>query len=181
MEKVVVCLGDSVTWGFPWGPQVSWVEMLSRVVDGEFINQGINGNTTSDMVRRFDQSVLQANPTHVIIMGGVNDVFYGESFDRISWNIREMAEKAQKAHIKVILGLPTVVDDLFWEAPLVRLREWMTSYAREHQMRLIPFHKAFYRLDGTIRSDLLLADGGHPTEEGYRQMFTQIDLSVFED
>ena len=66
----IVCLGDSITWGFPFGPGYSWVRMLDDALEGEFINQGINGNTTSDMLRRFDQSVLKYNPSHVIIMGG---------------------------------------------------------------------------------------------------------------
>ena len=43
----IVCLGDSITYGFPFGPRVSWVAMLDQVLDAEIINQGINGNTTT--------------------------------------------------------------------------------------------------------------------------------------
>ncbi|MGI6435922.1 MAG: SGNH/GDSL hydrolase family protein [Syntrophomonadaceae bacterium] len=176
----IVFLGDSITWGFPWGPSHSWVSKLETVLKAEVINQGINGNTTSDMLKRFERAVLQYEPTHVVISGGINDVICGESFDRISWNFRDMAAKAQEKGIKVVFGTPTAVDDPFWEIPLVRLREWMTNYAREHHIALIPFHEAFYGEEGKIRTELLLADGGHPAQEGHRLMFKLIDLSIFD-
>lgn len=180
-DKKIVCLGDSITYGFPWGPSVSWVTMLGRALeDAEVINRGINGNTTGDMLRRFDRSVLAHNPTHVIIMGGINDVVVGESFDRITCNIRNMVERALQEKIKVILGLPTAVDEPVWEKLLERLRVWMKDYAAEKNLTVIEFNKAFYDEKGRVRTDLLLADGGHPNTEGYKAMFAQIDLRIFE-
>lgn len=179
-RKKIVFLGDSITWGFPWGPSESWVNRLEQVLDAELINKGMNGNTTGDMLRRFDRAVLNCQPTHVVISGGINDVFCGESFDRITWNIREMAATAQANGIKVILGTPTAVDDPFWEVLLIRIREWMADYARANNIALIPFHQAFYDQDGGVKTELLLLDGGHPDKEGYRQMFEQIDLSIFD-
>ncbi len=176
----IVCLGDSITYGFPFGPQASWVSMLQEALEAEVINQGINGNTTSDMVRRFDRSVLKYNPTHLIIMGGINDVICAESFDRICWNLREMIEKAREAGIKVILGIPTAVDDPGWEKLIARIRRWMKDYAREHHLEVIDFAAAFYDENGQLKSELLLADGGHPDISGYQAMFGQIDLSMFE-
>ena len=69
----IVCLGDSITWGFPFGPQDSWVEMLQRKLQVEIINRGLTA-TPPDMLQRFDRHVLQANPTHLVLMGGINDV-----------------------------------------------------------------------------------------------------------
>jgi len=179
-KKKIVCLGDSITYGFPWGPAVSWVAMLEKALDAEVINKGINGNTTGDMLHRFDRAVSSQNPTHVVIMGGINDVISGESFDRITWNIRSMVERALDSGIKVILGLPTAVDEPSWEKLLERLRTWMKNYAWEKNLAVIEFDKAFYDEKGNVRTDLLLADGGHPDIEGYKAMFAQIDLSIFE-
>ncbi len=175
----IVCLGDSITYGFPWGPQVSWVNMLDEAVAGEVINMGINGNTTSDMARRFDRAVLNHQPTHLILMGGINDVICGESFDRITFNIRTMLEKALQENIKVILGLPTAVDVPEWEKLIQRIRSWIKTLADEKGLDIIEFHRAFYNEKGKVRSELLLADGGHPTVQGYIEMFAQIDLSIF--
>jgi len=175
----VVCLGDSITWGFPFGPEYSWVQMLNDTIAGKFINQGINGNTTSDMLRRFDRAVIPNNPTHVIIMGGINDVFCQESYDRITLNLKTMAEKARNANIKVIMGTPTAVDDPQIEILLGRIRSWIKDYGRENSIDIIDFAAAFFDRSGNVRSELLLADGGHPTRQGYEAIFAQIDLKVF--
>ena len=176
----IVCLGDSITWGFPFGPGYSWVRMLDDALEGEFINQGINGNTTSDMLRRFDQSVLKYNPSHVIIMGGINDVICRESYDRITINLKTIAENAQTEGIKVILGTPTGVDDPEVERLLTRIRSWIKNYASQNDIPVIDFAAAFFDSNGQIRDDLLLADGGHPTKEGYQAIFDQIDFKIFE-
>ena len=176
----VVCLGDSITWGFPFGPEYSWVRMLNDVVAGEFINQGINGNTTTDMLQRFDRAVMRNNPTHVIIMGGINDVFCQESYDRITWNLQAIAEKAREAGIKVIMGTPTAVDDPQIERLLERIRRWIKDYGQKNNIAVIDFAAAFLESGGYVKAELLLPDGGHPTRKGYEAIFDQIDFKVFE-
>jgi acyl-CoA thioesterase-1 len=178
--RKVVCLGDSITWGFPHGTEYSWVRMLDDAIAGEFINQGINGNTTSDMLLRFERSVIKYNPTHVIIMGGINDVMCQESFDRISLNLKTMAEKAGENGIKVIFGTPTAVDDPQIERLLERIRRWIKDYARDNNIAVIDFASVFFNSSGDIRQEFLLADGGHPTVEGYQALFAHIDFNVFE-
>lgn len=175
----IVCLGDSITWGFPFGPQDSWVAMLQKQLQAEIINRGINGNTTSDMLARFDRHVLQAKPTHLILMGGINDVVCQDPFDLIVYNLQTMVEKAMAAGITVILGTPTAVDYPPWERTLQRLREWIHKLAVQLNLTVIDFHRAFYDQEGNLRTDLLLPDGGHPTRSGYQAIFEQIDLSIF--
>jgi len=121
----IVCIGDSITWGFPFGPEYSWVTMLQNALGVEVINKGINGNTTTDMHRRFAKAVLGFDPTHVIIMGGANDILCAESYDRITANLRLMAENAAESGIKVIFGLPAAIDDVYYEELLIRIRNWM--------------------------------------------------------
>ncbi|HWP98303.1 MAG TPA: SGNH/GDSL hydrolase family protein [Syntrophomonadaceae bacterium] len=175
----VVCLGDSITWGFPFGPSYSWVHMLAEATGIEFINRGINGNTTSDMLHRFERDVLNSGPDLVIISGCINDILCGESFDRITWNIKAMVEKAREASLTVVLGMPTAVDSPYLEKLLVRLRQWFKDFSRELGIPLIDFYQAFFSPEGELRQDLLLADGAHPSEKGYQEMFRQIDLNIF--
>lgn len=175
----IVCLGDSITYGFPFGPRLSWTNYLVENTDHEVFNEGINGNTTSDMLRRFNRCVVAHRPTHVVIMGGANDVIWRESYDRIVWNLNEMVELAIKNGIKPILGLPTPIDEPEMERRLARVRDWMVSYSQKYYLKIIDFFSAFFDESGSIIEDYLL-DGAHPTVEGYRAMARAIDLSIFE-
>ncbi len=179
LKMRVVCLGDSITWGWPHGTQYSWVRMLSEAVDADFINQGIPGNTMEDMLERFNRHVVKYNPTHVIIMGGGNDVLQGESRGRITWNIAKMVEMADESGIKVIFGLTPPMDYPPQERMLAALRAWMTEFASSRSIPIIDFVPAFCHPDGRLRENMLLADGAHPTRLGYEEMFKQIDLDIF--
>ncbi|NLJ73085.1 MAG: GDSL family lipase [Syntrophomonadaceae bacterium] len=179
VKPTIVCLGDSTTYGFPFGPLDSWVKILSEELKAEIINKGINGNTTTNMLYRFDNAVLKHKPHYVIITGGINDVVSGESLDRILHNITTMVEKAENHNVIPIIGLPTPVDFKPWEKVLQNLRQLLVEYANERNIALINFAQAFYNTDGTINTKLLLDDGGHPSREGYKQMFKQINLAVF--
>ncbi len=182
MDRIkVVCLGDSITYGWPWGPDVSWTAMLAEQLDGEVINRGIPGNTTTQMLDRFEKAVLKLHPSHVIIMGGLNDVALQDSFDRITWNLRCMAEIARENDIKVVFGQPTVFDEPDLERLVLRIRKWINNYAQEHRIPVIHFDQAFYDENNNILTDLLAADGAHPTKAGYQAMFDCIDLKVLEE
>jgi lysophospholipase L1-like esterase len=174
-----MCLGDSITYGWPWGPEVSWTSMLEKVIDAEVFNRGIPGNTTSQMLDRFDKAVLKTNPTHLIIMGGINDIVWQESFDRIVWNLRTMAEKAVQQNIKVIFGIPTAIDDEYIEKLTQRIRNWIKEYSIQQGIPVIDFDQAFYDQNGNLITDYLSADGAHPTKEGYKAMFARIDTTIF--
>ncbi|MCR4399476.1 MAG: SGNH/GDSL hydrolase family protein [Syntrophomonadaceae bacterium] len=175
----IVCIGDSLTWGFPFGPAVSWVNRIAEETEHEVINRGVNGHTTTDMVRRFPREVLEARPTHVVIMGGTNDVVWRESHDRIVWNLRHMVEEARAAGIRVILGLPIPIDEPEMERRLERVRQWMRAYAAEQGLDLIDFDACMRGPHGEMRQELFL-DGAHPSREGWAAMAEAVDLSVFE-
>ena len=175
----VVCLGDSITWGFPYGPEYSWVSMLTEVLEAEFINEGINGNTTDNMLRRFYRSVTKHEPTHLVILGGANDVMWQESIDRIVHNLQSMVKKAQEDGIKVIMATPTAIDHREVDRRLNRLRAWIKGFAGENDIPVIDFAAAYFDAEGNIRSELLMPDGAHPNKEGYKAMFKMIDQNIF--
>lgn len=180
-KKSIVCLGDSITWGWPHGVQYSWVRMLSEAVDTEFVNQGVPGYTTSDMLSGFNRQVLKYRPAAVVIMGGANDVLQGESRARITYNIEQMVETAENNSIQVIFGLCPPLDYPPMERLLAALRAWMREYARAKDIPVIDFTPAFYDEAGCLRGDTLLPDGAHPTVKGYEEMFKQIDLEIFRE
>jgi len=165
----IICLGDSLTWGYPYGPEVSWVNLLPGLYDLEAVNRGINGNTTGEMLERFDRQVVQKKPQYVIITGGANDVFWRESVDAIIDNYQQMVERAQLAKIKVVVGLTPPVDDPEMEARLKMVRARLLELAQNKQLPVIDFTPPFYEPDGSVNGDLFL-DGAHPTKHGYQLM-----------
>ncbi|MEA1961250.1 MAG: GDSL-type esterase/lipase family protein [Bacillota bacterium] len=178
-QMKIMCLGDSITWGYPHGTKYSWVSMLGELMGLPLINEGVNGDTTGQMLRRFDRSVLAYKPTHLIVMGGINDVFLRVSYDRIIINLTTICKRAEENDIRVILGLPTAVDESEFERMLWRIRKWMREYATEKGYPVIDFCSAFYDESGEVKTDILLPDGGHPTVEGYEAMFRVIDPGIF--
>jgi len=173
----IICLGDSLTWGYPYGTEVSWVNQLPALYGLQAVNRGINGNTTGDMLDRFERHVLVPKPRYVIITGGANDVFWRESIDAIVDNYRQMVQKAESQGIKVIIGLTPAVDEAEMEARLKRVRSGLVELAREKLRQTIDFSPPFYRPDGTVISELFL-DGAHPTREGYQLMSGCLPLEL---
>lgn len=96
---VAVFIGDSITW--QWGR--SGVGHLAFFSANNYVNKGISGNKTSDMLDRFKADVVDLDPHCVVIEGGTNDIAASSSeaiLDRIKW----MAKLAQDADIPVIVG-----------------------------------------------------------------------------
>ncbi|NPV27687.1 MAG: GDSL family lipase [Firmicutes bacterium] len=172
----IVCLGDSITWGFPFGPDYSWVRLVAERSGLTLINQGINGDTTEQMWERFQEDVVALEPSHVIVLGGANDIIIRESRDRTTYNLAGICQEAIKNGITPVLGLPTPMEFHEYEARLSKLRDWIRQYARENGLTVIDFDRAFRDpVSGTIRLDLLL-DGGHPTIQGYAAMAEVVPL-----
>lgn len=171
-KKTVVALGDSITWGYPYGPDVSWVEELRRCTGWQVINAGICGDTLLDMAARLERDVLRYQPRLVLVMGGTNDVYQGFSQPQMQRAFLQIMEKLREAGCQVWLGLPLPVAD-YTEGSLKAWRQWLRSYAGEHNLLLVDFHQDFITEQGQIKEELLL-DGCHPSREGYAVMGRRI-------
>ncbi|MBP2636428.1 MAG: GDSL-like Lipase/Acylhydrolase family protein [Firmicutes bacterium] len=168
--KKIVAIGDSITYGFPYLPTASWVQLTSETLGIPIINKGINGNTTGEMVARFERDVLRLLPSHVIIMGGTNDACGGMEAEVVAANICYMIEAAQQRAVTPIIGLPIPCNYQQDEYMLALYREDMREYALANQLPVIDFHAAFLR-SGSRQSELTYyADVLHPNERGYQVM-----------
>lgn len=178
-KRKIVCLGDSLTWGFPYGPTYSWVHLVSQRTGLNMINRGVNGNCTEDMLRRFSRDVVSAQPDHVILLGGTNDIIIRESFPRIIYNLEALVEEAVKHNIAPIIGLPIPLGDREAEVRLARVRDWINNYAAQKNFSVIDFVNCFYKTsesgEAELRWDLML-DWAHPSIEGYKAMADQVDV-----
>ncbi|WP_371380601.1 GDSL-type esterase/lipase family protein [Sporomusa aerivorans] len=161
----IVTIGDSITYGFPYTPAQSWVHITGRELGIPFINQGINGDTTTGMLRRFKQDVINLAPSHVIIMGGTNDAFARVDETIVINNIRQMTEQAINNRVVPLIGLPIPCIYREDEYILGVYREDMREYAMDNSITVIDFHAGFIK-----SSQMLYDDAVHPNTEGYKIM-----------
>ena len=165
----LVAIGDSITWGYPYGPLESWVKMAADSIGIEIINRGVNGETTNEMMARFEPDVIGAHPDACIIMGGANDAFAGESASRVAAHIDAMVDAAKKAGMRVFLGMPPQILISEFELVMLGYRKRMEEICLQQNIRYIDFPAAFLDETGTINASNFL-DDAHPSRFGYERM-----------
>lgn len=154
----IVCLGDSITWGYPWGPVYSWVKLAAESTGFTVVNKGVNGDTTEDLLLRFDKDVAALNPTHVILMAGTNDACLNIPLKQFAANCHALIEKALSYRIIPSFGLPIPANDNFIEKRLIDYRQWLTEYTSTNNVEIFDF------------GPICLLDEVHPSQEGYKKM-----------
>lgn len=175
----IVCLGDSITYGFPYGPESSWVRICSEKLGMKLINKGINGDTTRQMLRRFIPDVVDLNPAYVIIMGGSNDAWVDAGLEKVEENMETMVDKAFETGICPVIGLPVPVNcsqysdflpgDLAYAVcELESYRSWMNEFANEHLLPVMDFYTPLLNPETGTANPAYFADDNHPNHEGYR-------------
>lgn len=105
----IVCIGDSLTFGYGVSCSQSWVSLLKHHFDFDIINKGINGDTTTSLLNRSYKDIIQLNPNHVIIMCGTNDFLMGSPSQRAFKNISYICTESLEHHITPIVIIPPPV------------------------------------------------------------------------
>lgn len=174
-RRKVACLGDSITNGFPYSQKDSWVHLVGEKSGLAMINLGVNGDTTGGMLWRFNRRVITLEPSHLVIMGGINDVLMGIDTNEILANLREITSRSFAYGICPVIGVTTplageALDFYDRQAlpALEDLRRGIRRYASEWEIPAIDFHSALLNEKGADSG--LFVDGGHPNREGYRRM-----------
>jgi acyl-CoA thioesterase I len=168
MQTKLYALGDSITYGFPYGPHLSWPHMVSQRTGLSILNGGLNGDTTSFMLHRLAEA-FSFKPTHIIWLGGTNDAYWGQPIVVVGGNAVEIYRRCREQNVQLIIGLPIPVDEPQVEALLAGYRDFYCDLAVRESIPVIPFHQAFIAPDGRFRSELT-TDGCHPNIDGYEAM-----------
>ncbi|MGB6670366.1 MAG: SGNH/GDSL hydrolase family protein [Candidatus Acidiferrum sp.] len=174
-EARVVFMGDSITEG--WGMKAT----ATSPARGEFfpgkpyINRGISGQTTPQMLVRFRQDVIELKPKAVLILAGINDIAENTgkmTLGEIEGNIESMSELARASKIHPVLCSVLPASDFPWHkglepAPKVRaLNAWIKEYAAKNDFVYVDYYSAMANSEGGMRDGLSL-DGVHPNKAGY--------------
>jgi len=142
------------------------------------MDRGISGQTSGQMVLRFQADVVALRPAVVHVLAGTNDAASNTGPQRpidLENNLRTMAELARLHGIRVVLGTIPPAHYYFWQKgldPRTRITEvntWIREFARREDLGLVDYHAVLANADGTFREDLS-NDGVHPNANGYRAM-----------
>jgi lysophospholipase L1-like esterase len=180
-ENRVVFFGDSITdiWkladSFPGKP---------------YVNRGIGGQTTPQMLVRFRQDVIDLHPKVVVILAGTNDIAGNTGHMRdedIEADIASMAELARVHSIGVVLSsvLPVhnyteKAKDFFAQRPPARilaLNEWLKKYCAENTIVYLDYFSALVDDKGMLKKEVA-DDGLHPNAAGFKIMAPLAEAAI---
>jgi len=172
-EKRVVFFGDSITdiWKLP-----------QYFKEKSYVNRGIGGQTTVQMLIRFRQDVIDLKPAVVVILAGTNDIAGNTgpmSLEDIEANYASMADIARAHGIAVVFSSVTPVSnytpqsaDMFaTRSPekILAMNRWLKDYCAANRHVYLDYFSAMVDEKGWLRHGLS-ADGLHPNDAGYRIM-----------
>ena len=178
-QKRIVFMGDSIT--------ESWSVINPEFFAGKpYVNRGISGQTTPQMLVRFRPDVIALKPSLVILMAGINDIAENTgptTVEMITNNIISMTELAQANHIKVILCsiLPAIN---FWWAPelqpaekIVALNKMIKKYADANGILYLDYYSSMVNEQKGLNA-AYSKDGVHPNKTGYEVMNPLVEKAI---
>jgi lysophospholipase L1-like esterase len=168
----VVFYGDSIT--------DAWTRNGGTFFPGKpYVNRGISGQTTEQMVVRFRQDVINLHPDAVVILAGTNDIAGNtgpETQEMIEDNFRSMVDLAKANNIRVVLASVLPAAAYPWKpsagnpADKIRaLNDWLKSYAAQQSVTYLDYYTAMVGPDGGMKPGISI-DGVHPNAAGYAIM-----------
>ena len=178
-EKRIVFMGDSIT------------EFWSTIypdffVNKPYINRGISGQTTPQMLIRFRADVVALHPTAVIILAGINDIAGNTGFSSIEMirdNIFSMVEIAKANQIKVIICSILPAADFSWkpnQEPIEKIKDLnkiLINYATENDLIYVDYYSSMMDDKGGLKIEYS-NDGVHPNNAGYQIMAPLVEKAI---
>lgn len=170
-EKRIVFMGNSITEG--------WKKADSAFFASHpYVNRGISGQTTPQMLLRFRPDVIELKPAAVVILAGINDIAENTgpiTLEAIFGNIVSMVQLAQANKIKVVLCSVLPANRFPWRPAIqpadkvIALNKMLKEYAEHHKIVYIDYYTAMVDDEKGLPKKYA-EDGIHPTLEGYKVM-----------
>lgn len=172
LKVKIVFMGDSITEGW----SLSDPNFFKK---NSFVNRGIGGQTSPQMLLRFKQDAIHLNPSMVIINAGTNDIAENtgpSTTQMIIDNITSMAEICMKNNIAVALSTILPVFKYSWNENIINVPEKISNvnrnlkkYSKDNNIQFIDYYSSMVNGQKGLMS-AYGSDGVHPTKEGYNVM-----------
>ena len=184
-EKRVVFMGDSIT---------DFWKLATYFPGKPYINRGISGQTTPQMLVRFRPDVIALKPAVVVILAGTNDIAGNTGpmpIEAIENNYASMIDMAKANGIRVVMASVLPVNDYGKtrdDKPIIRttqrrpdqinaLNEWIKKYAAQHEVIYLDYFSAMADDKGFLKAELA-GDGLHPNDKGYAVMQPLVEQAI---
>lgn len=178
-EKRVVFMGNSITEG--------WLRTHSSFFEGKpYVDRGISGQTTPQMLLRFRQDVINLKASVVVILAGINDIAQNTepiTLEETAGNIFCMAELAKANGISVIICTVLPASDFPWRPEMepgpkvVKLNVILNKYAKENNIPFVDYYSPMVNDSLGLKKELG-DDGVHPNEKGYMIMEPIVEKAI---
>ena len=175
-----VFMGNSITEGwFNFHPDF--------FKTNNYLNRGIGGQTSPQMLIRFTPDVLDLKPKVVVILAGTNDIAANTGYASVKMitdNIKAMSVLAEQKNIKVVLSSILPVYDYPWRPgmkPVSKIQEinsWLENYAKEHGHIYLDYFSSMKNAKKEIKENYS-EDGVHPNANGYRVMEPLVQEAIY--
>ena len=178
-EIRVIFMGNSITEG--------WIKLCPDFfITNGYINRGISGQTTPQMLVRFRPDVVNLKPKVVVILAGTNDIAGNtgpSTLEMIEDNISSMVEIAQSNKIKVVLCSVLPAFDFPWKTgidpaqKIVELNKWIEEYAINNNHYYVDYFTTMADSHNGLKKEFS-DDGVHPNLAGYLVMEPLIENAL---
>ena len=180
MTKKIVCLGDSITYGYGAYTEDAWPARTGALTGLSLMNCGVNGDTAAGMLWRFYEDVVEKQPDICIIMAGANDLLNGRSPEETADTVKAITEKAKRYGIVPAVATPVNIDrkQLYTGWPSARgpkdtekmfsiLAQKLRAFDKDG-IRVMDVQTEYRkRMEKCRPYGPWYQDGVHPTREGY--------------
>jgi lysophospholipase L1-like esterase len=180
----VVFLGDSITDG--------WRLNEYYGSERDFVNRGIGGQITGEMLGRMRADAIDLKPRLVLVLAGINDLGRGVAVSAIENNLSMIADLAEAHHIEPMFASVLPVNDYHKDvnpqyartahlapAKILELNGWLKSFCEQRHFPYVDYYSALVDKAGFLQADVA-DDGLHPNAKGYRLM-APIALAAIDD
>jgi len=165
--KNIICFGDSITFGYGVDSKESYPVFLGKLAQRTVINAGIDGDTSTEALKRLESDVLSRDPFLVIVEFGGNDFLRKVPLVETVRNINEIVEKIQAK------GVMVAITDI--SAGLL-MKEYRLPYKKIAQEKGAIFIPSI--MSGIITNPRMKSDFFHPNDTGYSLIAERVFHSI---
>ncbi len=177
----LLCIGDSITYGYDAAPQNRWTYILARQTGIRVCNEGVCGDTTAGMLQRM-QMINFMDYDAVFVMGGSNDILLDEPLEHIKAHMQCMMQQVTDKGKPLFVGIPPLTkresaffgwqrrEDVERHNTVLQIyRQWLLAQCPLYGAVPIDFYKRILDAEAAGTTPCY-ADGVHPNEAGYAIM-----------